>query len=125
MDQSCVALDDWAATPPLRCPQIVTESWGHTLGPKAKVTVRPRFEETSVINRGVPEPATLGATVQLSKLAHRARVRGKTGEDIARASPILVQCDCCRMRAHPEGQQRISNVRPISPQRFAARFEAR
>jgi hypothetical protein len=50
--------------------------------------------------------------------------RGKIGEDIAHTSPMLVQYDRRMSFSHPEAEQRISNVRPISPQRFAARFES-
>ena len=50
--------------------------------------------------------------------------RGKIGEDIAHVSPMLVQYDCRVIFSHPEAEQRVSNVRPISPQCFAARFES-
>src|SRR5579864_856161 len=49
---------------------------------------------------------------------------GKIGEDIARASPILVQYDCHVILARLDAEERISNVRPISPQRSATRFES-
>ena len=47
---------------------------------------------------------------------------GKTGESIARATPLLVQYDNLVISTHPEVEERVSTVRPISPQRFAARF---
>jgi hypothetical protein len=52
------------------------------------------------------------------------RDRGKIGEDIGRARPILVQCDCRVISGHLEAQQRNSSVRPISSQRFVARLES-
>ncbi len=55
---------------------------------------------------------------------HDGQHRGKIGEDIARASPILVQCDCNMSSPHSEAEQRISNVKPIPPQCFVARFES-
>ncbi len=56
--------------------------------------------------------------------AQLAGPRGKTGEDIARASTMLVQYDCPVTCSHLEAEQRISNVRPICPQRFESRFES-
>jgi hypothetical protein len=55
---------------------------------------------------------------------HCWHARGKTGEDIGRASPMLVQYGSPVISTHPEAQQRISNVKPICPQRFVSRFES-
>lgn len=80
------------------------------------------FGAIGLILRCPRAPGT-GLKIRSSKLGPSGWGRGKIGEDIARASPILGQCDCRVIRAHPEGQQRVSNVRPLPPQCFVARFE--